>query len=288
MSASVVVLGSANLDQVLQVDSLPAPGETVLATGLTHAPGGKGLNQATASARAGAATAFVGAVGADAFGDTLVGWLHDEGVDTSAVRRAVEPTGTALVMVDRQGENSIVVAPGANSTLRELGDEEHRLVRAADTLVMQCEVPVGILLAAAKVARRVVLNAAPATALPDELLDRVDVLVVNQQEAVALAGGDPVDVVGALAARVRDVVITLGPDGAVWAGESGSGRCPAPTVVPVDSTGAGDAFVGYLAAALTGGLGWPNAISQAVRAGSLAVTRPGAGPAIPRLADLSS
>jgi ribokinase len=288
MSGSVVVLGSANLDQVLRVESLPAPGETVLATGLTQAPGGKGLNQATACARAGAATAFVGAVGADGFGDTLLGWLDDEGVDTAAVRRTAEPTGTALVVVDRAGENSIVVAPGANSTMRELGGEEQRRIRDADTLVMQCEVPVGILLAAAKVGRRVVLNAAPATPLPEELLALVDVLVVNSHEAVALVGGHEPDLAAALATRVRDVVVTLGSQGAVWAGESGSGGCAAPSVVAVDTTGAGDAFVGYLAAALSAGVAWPEAIGRAVRAGSLAVTRPGAAPAIPRLAELAT
>jgi ribokinase len=287
MSPSVVVLGSANLDQVLRVESLPRPGETVLATDLRHAPGGKGLNQATACARAGAPTTFLGAVGADGFGDTLVGWLADEGVDTSAVRRTEEPTGTALVMVDRSGENSIVVAPGANATLHELGDDEQRRIRAADTLVMQCEVPVGILLAAARLGRRVVLNAAPATPLPDDLLDHVDVLVVNRHEAVALAGGDAPDLARVLASRVRNVVITLGPEGATWAGESGVGSCPAPTVAPVDTTGAGDTFVGYLAASLTAGLDWSDAIGRAVRAGALAVTRPGAAPAVPRAAELT-
>jgi ribokinase len=281
MGGSVVVLGSANVDQVLQVEALPRPGETALAKAASQFVGGKGLNQATACARAGAATSFLGAVGMDGSGDTVMRWLESEEIDASLLRREHGATGAAYVMVDSAGENLIVVAPGVNETLSTLTVSEEERIRSASILVLQCEVPISILGAAAAIGRRVILNAAPVTRIPAHVLDNVDVLVVNEHEARALAGDDVPDLAHALAARVRDVVITLGPKGAVWAGESGLGDCPAPPMNVVDTTGAGDAFVGYLAASLTAGLSWPDTIARAVRAGSLAVTRRGAAHAVP-------
>jgi len=290
MAGPIVVLGSANVDQTLSVASLPGPGETILATGAIQSMGGKGLNQATACARAGADTTFLGAVGKDGFGDQVMGWLDSEGIDASLVRREHGPTGAAYVVVDDDGENLIVVAPGVNATLTSLTPAEQERVRSAWMLVLQCEVPVAVLQEAAELGPRVILNAAPAARLPGDLLDHVDVLVVNEHEARALAGDDAPDLAQALTASVRDVVITLGAEGVLWAGESGRGHCPAPQVDVVDTTGAGDAFVGYLAASLTASLtaghSWPDAIARAVRAGSLTVTRPGAASAIPMAAEV--
>ncbi|MBA3309818.1 MAG: ribokinase [Nocardioidaceae bacterium] len=292
MTWDVVVLGSANLDLVYDVAQLPAPGETVLASAQGRHPGGKGLNQAVAAARAGARTGFVAAVGRDEAGDELVAAMTDAGLGVSLVRRVEQPSGTALITVQSDGENSIVVAPGANGTLEGLTPNERDAVAAASVLVAQLEVPVAVVAEAAGVAREagatVVLNAAPARPLDDSLLSCVDVLVVNEGEARALAGThaastDGVHVLGkALAERVETVVVTLGADGAAWfrRGADG-GRSPGLRAELVDTTGAGDAFTGALAAGLAGGLDIAEAVERGVVAGAISVETAGAVPSIP-------
>jgi ribokinase len=286
MAALVVVLGSANLDQMLVLDRFPRPGETLLAASSARHVGGKGLNQATSSARAGSPTSFIGAVGDDSFGDQLADWLRAEHVDTALLRRMPTASGTAVVLVDGRGENSIVVAAGANATLETLTGADEEMIRSAAVLALQCEVPASVLSAAAQAASatatRVILNAAPVVELPDALIAHVDVLVVNEHEARALgASGPRQDLARGLAGRVADAIVTLGAEGAVWAGRSGAGRCRAPVVPSVDTTGAGDTFVGYLAAGLSTGMEWPGAIRRAVTAAALAVQRPGGAPAVP-------
>ncbi|CAN5893583.1 ribokinase [soil metagenome] len=286
MHVDVAVLGSANLDQVLRVATIPAPGETVLATGQDRHAGGKGLNQAVAAVRAGATTAMIAALGHDDAGDELLAAMHADGIDTAAVRRVDEPSGAALIVVADSGENAIVVAPGANAVMTELRALGRETIADAAVLVAQLEGPVAGVAEAAEAARAngttVLLNAAPAQPLDDELLRLVDVLVVNEHEAVALGGaGDPVDAAVALTDRVRAVVVTLGADGAAHVDADGLTRTPGVPADAVDTTGAGDTFVGVLAAALATGSAIDVAVRRAVTAGALSVETAGAVPSIP-------
>jgi ribokinase len=299
VKSDVVVLGSANLDLVYGVERIPRPGETVLAGSQARHPGGKGLNQAVAAARSGAATAFVGAVGADEAGSFLIETMTDAGLDVSLLRRVDEPTGTASIAVDAGGENAIVVAAGANSTMTRLSDAERAAIEQARVLAMQLEIPLSIVAEAARVGRAagtvVLLNAAPAQPLSDALLDAVDVLVVNELEAMIVAGRDDatgvdggVSIGRRLAGRARTVVVTLGERGARWLGAEGEDVVPAPSADVVDTTGAGDAFAGVLAAGVSEGLAWPQAVRRAVVAGAIAVESAGAVPSIPTRAQIDA
>jgi len=312
---SVVVVGSANLDLVYRVKRIPGGGETVLATGRSQHPGGKGENQAIAAARAGADTRFVVALGADQAGEHIASTLRDAHV-TGDFRRSKKATGTALITVDERGENTIVVDPGANATLTKLDEAESAAVRAARVVLLQLEIPLTAVLQAAELAAasgaRVVLNAAPTTTLPDGLLGFVDVLVVNEHEAAELvpmlprsitrsggeaadrgvgpagdAAADPAagDAARALLAGVPAVVVTLGGAGclvgSVVAGSPQVEPVPARRVTPVDTTGAGDTFCGALAASLDAGFSLLEAARFATAAAGLAVQRQGAVPSIP-------
>jgi len=270
---SVVVVGSGNLDLVSQVERIPAPGETVLSTGFATHAGGKGNNQATAAARAGARTTFVGAFGDDDHGARLRASLTADGVRL-LVRTSDEPTGTALITVSARGENSIVVNPGANATLLGLSEVERAAVADASVVLMQLEIPLDTVTDAARTARgTVILNAAPARPLPHALLTDVDLLVVNEHEATLL--GDLLDVVPA-------VVVTLGADGAlIRTSDAEPVRVPGIPVDVVDTTGAGDTFCGALAARLDDGVALEPAVRFATAAAALSVRRAGAVPAIP-------
>ena len=288
----VTVLGSANLDEVVRVARLPAPGETVLALGRDRLPGGKGLNQAVAAARAGARTAFVAAVGRDPAADLLLATLHDAGVDTAAVRRSGPATGTALVMVQESGENSIVVDAAANDDVR-LDGTARAAVEGARVLLAQLEVPIAVVAEGAAAARdagtTVVLNAAPARDLPDSLLALVDVLVVNESEALSLSGApDVVAALPALADRVPAVVVTLGAAGARWTSAAGDGTAPGLAVSVVDTTGAGDCFCGVLAATLAAGSSLGEAVRVGIAAASLSVERAGAAVSMPSRAEIAA
>jgi ribokinase len=267
------VVGSTNVDLVLQVPSLPRAGETLLGAAARREAGGKGANQAVALARLGAAVSFVSAVGTDADGDWSLEQLQAEGVDVAAVARVDAPTGLAVVMVDAVGENSIVVSPGANALVAA------PTALAADVLLLSLEVPLETVAAAAAVGRRagvpVVLNAAPAAALPAALLDDVDVLVVNENEWEAL--GRPTD---------GRVVVTLGAAGCRVLEEGRSVDVPAVPVDVVDTTGAGDCFAAALALGIGSGQPLVEAVPLAVRAAALSVTKPGARGGLPRLADV--
>lgn len=291
MSASLIVLGSANTDYTVVVDRHPLPGETLLGRDLIVATGGKGANQALAAARAGAMPVFVGAVGDDAGGRAMLDALGSGGVDVSSVARLTDaPTGVALITVSRDGENTIVVAPGANGRL----DADAVVTTIADlagpgtVLLSQLEVPLDVVHAAARAVAtaggRLVLNLSPARDVPEDLLALCDPLVVNESEARATGGASATDEAGAedtaqtLATRCRSVVVTLGGDGAVWSDGSQTGRIHAPAVEVVDTTGAGDAFVGALAAALSDGRPLVDAVETGVAAGSAAVQWLGAQP----------
>ncbi|MFE7505811.1 ribokinase [Promicromonospora sp. NPDC057488] len=295
MSGTVVVVGSANVDLVVDVPRHPAGGETILGGDLRRTPGGKGANQAVAAARAGGAdTTFVGALGRDESAELLLASLGGAGVRTDTLDRVDAPTGTALITVSPDGENAIVVAPGANSHVR-VGAAQARRIAAADVVLAQLEIPLDTVIAAARERRDgalFVLNAAPSRDLPGALWEQVDVLVVNEHEAADLAGvgaASPEALAAALLERVPAVVITLGAQGSLVARRGDEAiRVPAAEVAAVDTTGAGDTYCGVLAAALAGsGLaGLARAARLAGAAGALAVTRPGAQDAVPDAADV--
>jgi ribokinase len=287
---TVTVLGSLNEDLSLPVARLPGRGETVVGGDVERAPGGKGANQAAAAARLGAAVAMVGRVGDDDAGRRQIAALARLGVDVSGIGIvAGVPTGTATIPVEEgTGENLIVVAPGANGRVGP-DDAASDAVRDAAVLLLQLEVPPAAVEAAASAARgTVVLTPAPARPLPRQLLDRVDVLVPNEHELVALAGAavrprTPAE----LAGLVRGVtgaaaVVTLGERGALLVPAEGPAVLQAPPpVTPVDTTGAGDCLCGALAQALAEGAPLTDAVPWAVTAAALSTTGPGARGALP-------
>lgn len=277
----VCVLGSANLDLVATVERLPGPGETVSGEGYAEYPGGKGLNQAVAAARCGASTAFVGAVGRDAAADTLLQVMERERIDNRWVARVDAPTGRALIGVAADGENSIIVVPGANGTVAV----EASSTPVARVLLAQLEVPVAAVRAAFVAARArgtlTVLNPAPAQVLDDELLRCCDLVVPNEHEAELLGGVEHLLSLGA-----RAVVVTQGARGATL--HTAAAAAPiAPFVVEaVDTTAAGDTFCGALCARLATGEALLPALRFGTAAGALCTTRRGAVPSIPSLAEV--
>ncbi|ROQ57251.1 ribokinase [Rathayibacter sp. PhB152] len=297
-SMSLVVLGSANLDHVHRVARIPAPGETVLALDSRTFPGGKGLNQAVAAARTVAGSSFVTSLGRDAAGDELAGLLAEEPLQLHA-RRGDERTGTAQITVDDSGENAIVVDSGANAAFTDLTAAEEALIAGASALLLQLEIPVPTVLAAARAGRAAgtttILNAAPIGPLPEELLAELDVLIVNEHEARELgaergiAAADDTALAVALTALVPVVLVTLGADGVVVAVRDREPvRAPAFRVSVVDTTGAGDTFCGVFAARLAAGgerLDDPAALVELVRwataAAAISVTRAGAAVSTP-------
>jgi ribokinase len=298
----LIVVGSANVDYVIRVPTLPAAGQTLLGGPLRILPGGKGMNQAVASSRMGAEVRFVGSVGADPDGQLLLAALAVEGIGTDDVKiTSAERTGLAIVSVLPSGENTITVVPGANSVLDAAAVQRvvQAAVRPGDLVVVQCEIPVPAICSAVATATaggaRVVINLAPYTALPEPTLRAADPLVVNEVEAADL-GGEPVATVdeamiaaAVLASRARSVVLTLGSRGACWAAAGTVQHVPAPTVTEVvDTTGAGDAFVGALAARLADGAGLADAVSLAVEIAAVSVTRPGAQTSYPRRDEIAS
>ncbi len=286
--ARVVVVGSINMDVVAHAGHHPAAGETVLGTALSFFPGGKGANQAVAAARLAAPTELVGRVGTDAFADLLLAFLTGEKVGTGGVRQLPDvATGTAVIVVDEAGDNTIVVVPGANSAMT-IAEADAVAVEVDDIVVAQYELPLDVVYGALSRAKRngarTILNPAPAQASPAELLRLADFLVVNESElAFFTDSGD----LGALRQRPDQVVIaTLGPRGATALIGQERVQVQGRSVPVVDTTGAGDCFVGALAAALCSWAEVDEAIHFANLAASLAVQRPGAGSGMPRLADI--
>ncbi|MFD9729819.1 ribokinase [Streptomyces sp. NPDC059072] len=284
---AITVLGSTNMDLVAYVPKAPRLGETVTGRAFRTVPGGKGANQAVAAARSGGEVVMIGAVGADEFGVRLRSALASAGVETAGLRTVEGASGTAHITVDDEGGNSIIVIPGANALLTglEAGDEA-RIARAG-SLLLQLELPLSAVLAGALCARahgvRTVLTPAPVQPLPAELLAAVDLLVPNEHEAAALTGlTDPVQAAGALLDDVPEVVITVGAAGVLYAAR---GRepltVPAPRVRAVDTTAAGDTFVGALVVALGEGRPVPEALRWASYAAALSVQRPGAQDSMP-------
>lgn len=298
--AGVFVVGSINQDYVLRLERRPEPGETVTDAELALFPGGKGANQAVAAARllGKGRVSMLGRVGDDAAGPRLVENLRDNGVDTTHVA-LVEgvPSGSAFITVTPDGENAIAVSPGAN---RRFGPDEVDAsaegLRNASVLVAQMEVGIEAIQRAATIVTgaggRVLLNLAPVRAAPSSLLSLLDPLVVNEHEAAFLLGEDPErgpERTGRalISLGPRSAVVTLGAGGAALATPEGSAVYPAPEVEPVDTTGAGDAFAGALAARLAEGDSLAEAVPYAVRAGAMAVAREGAQGAMPYREELA-
>ncbi|GKQ38119.1 ribokinase [Streptomyces sp. A012304] len=283
----IVVLGSTNMDLVAYVEKPPQRGETVTGREFRTVPGGKGANQAIAAAHAGADVSMIGAVGNDAFGTRLRSTLEHSGVDTDHLRTVEGPSGTAHIVVDDEGGNAIVVVPGANGTVDHLAPGDDVLIASADALLLQLEVPLAAVVAGARAARahgvRTILTPAPAQPLPPELLGHTDLLVPNEHEAAALTGRtDPREAALALLDSVPEVVVTLGAAGSLYAARGTEPlTVPAPRVTAVDSTGAGDTFVGALAVALGEGRPVREALSWAAAAAALSVQRPGASASMP-------
>lgn len=267
-TARIVVLGSINMDLTCRTDRLPRPGETLLGTAFATAPGGKGANQAIAAAKAGARTTFLGATGDDAFAVDLRRALTDAHVDDSLLRTVPGPSGIAAITVDQHGENTIVVVPGANSSMTELTEGELSTIAQADILLCQLEIPIVTVTAAFEHARAhgvmTVLNPSPVQSLPDALVAATDVLIVNESEESA---------VGDAARSIETVVTTLGASGARMHGPH-SFATEAPVVDAIDTTGAGDAFAGAMSAAWHRGP--QHAVAWACAAGAWAASRAGA------------
>lgn len=303
MSGRVIVVGSVNVDLVVVVDRLPAAGETVIGGRFERHHGGKGGNAAVAAARLGASVAFVGAVGADAFGAEARAALEAEGIDVSAViELADQPTGVALILVDRDGENEIAVAGGANAALSSVQVRAalKRLeLTAADVVLVGHEIRTGATHEALRIGRgakaTTVLNPAPASGLPTTTLALADVVTPNRGELETLAGP------GVPAARARELVrrkdrrdasraalVSLGAGGALLVSGGRATTIKAPGVVVVDTVGAGDTLNGALAAGLAAGLDLATASHRAVVAASLAVTRAGARDGMPSATELEA
>lgn len=290
----ICVIGSVNMDLVIGTPRFPAPGETIIGGPFAQHPGGKGANQAVAAARLGAEVSMIGAVGQDGHGERLNTLLAADCIDTTRVaKQEGSVTGVALITVDAQGENTIIVTPGANAAVTPHHvDDAEPLIAQADCVVMQLEVPIESVLAGASVAHRVgtrcVLNAAPSQDLPDELLSLLEVLIVNRGEAAALAGMPCDTNVDEMAAALisrgpRMCVITLGADGALAYDGRRLVRQAVFEATPVDTTAAGDAFVGGFAVAVSSGALINDALAWGCAAGALATTCAGAQPSLPTL-----
>ncbi|CAL9415552.1 ribokinase [Streptomyces sp. enrichment culture] len=290
----IAVLGSTNMDLVAYVEKAPQRGETVTGREFRTIPGGKGANQAIAAAHAGATVSMIGAVGNDSFGAKLRSTLEHSGVETDSLRTVEGPSGTAHIVVDDEGGNAIVVIPGANGTVDHLSPGDEGLIANADALLLQLEIPLPGVLAGARAARahgvRTVLTPAPAQPLPAELLSAVDLLVPNEHEAATLTGRtDARSAALALLEQVPEVVVTLGSAGCLYAARGADPvTVPAPQVTAVDSTGAGDTFVGTLAVALGEGRPMPDALRWAAGAAALSVQRAGATTSMPYRSEIDA
>jgi len=296
LKTEIAVVGSANLDLVVDVSRVPLVGETVLGGDLRRIPGGKGANQAVAAARLGRSVAFVGRLGSDEAGVMLRAALDADGIDTShALDTTAVPSGVALISVQSDGDNSIVVSPGANARLSV--DDVRRaqtVLTDAKATLLQLEVPTDAVATAAEMATgTVILNPAPAPpgGLPERLLSNVDVLVPNQTELAEIAGfGGPVDASRA-ADLARDlscpaVVVTLGAEGALVIEGREITLVAAPTVCPLDTTAAGDSFCAALGDAIVRGLNLVEATRWAVRVGAATTLRAGAQTSLPTAAEV--
>ncbi len=289
MHGHIAVVGSLNRDTVVQVERLPAPGETVMGRSVSQHRGGKGANQAVAAARLGREVALIGKVGADSDGTGYLRALVQEGIDVQSVQVDIDvPTGQAFIMLDRDGENSIAVVAGANGRMSVEDVARAAQLDGAKIVLAQLEVPLDAVKAAARLTTGTfILNPAPVQPLGPELLSLVDVLVVNRSELAQLAGQPEPTRAAQVIAQARAlktggaVVATLGASGAVVVADGVVTEIASPTVEAVDTTGAGDAFCGGLADGLARGLVIEDAVRWATAVGAVATTKLGAQTALP-------
>jgi ribokinase len=292
--AAVCVLGSANMDLVVTVERAPGPGETVIGHEFAQIPGGKGANQALAAARAGGEVRMMGAIGNDAFGSRMRAALEADGVDTTGLLVVDEPTGTAHVIVDADGENSIVVVSGANGMVGSLSDEHRAAISESDVLLLQLELPLEVVEEAATWGAaqggRVVLTPGPAQPLPAGLLAAVDLLVPNEHESSLLTGeSDPRKAAEVLLSQgVGAVAVTLGRRGCLYADSSQVLQVPAIELTAVDTTAAGDTFVAALTVALAEGGTVRRSLQWATAAAALCVQRLGASTSMPHRREIDA
>jgi ribokinase len=287
----ISVFGSANMDLVAYTARAPRRGETVTGRTFATIPGGKGANQATAAARAGADVAFFGAVGDDAFGPVMRRGLESAGVDVRGLRTVPGSSGIAQIVVDDDGANSIIVIPGANGAVAGASAEDLEVIDRSDALLLQLELPMAAVVATARASRApVVLTPSPVQELPRDLLDAVTLIVPNEHEARAITGlSDPEQALGALLERVPEVVVTLGSEGALYGSRDGERlRVPAVPVRAVDTTAAGDTFVGALCVARAEGRPQAEALRFAATAAALSVQREGASTSMPARAEIDA
>jgi len=295
----IAVVGSLNMDIVVKVDHMPKVGETIMGHGLAYIPGGKGANQACAAGRLGGNAVMLGKVGGDQFGDALVANLAAAGVETGRIQRSRQPTGTALITVNNQGNNSIVVAPGANSDCDiAYADACRDVWEAADVVMLQMEIPheavYHLVREAKKAGKTVILNPAPAVRqFPDALYSDIDYITPNETELEILTGmevGTPEEIAAAADSLLRKgagrVLVTCGPMGALLAGRQGWKLYGVADVKVVDTTAAGDTFNAAFAVALTEGRSEAEAVAFANKAATLAVIREGAQISIPSRDDV--
>lgn len=301
-SGKIMVIGSSNTDMTVFTQRHPEPGETVLGGHFRMGAGGKGANQAVAARRLGGDVSFVCKVGPDLFGDNAIRHYRDEGLDVSGVMRSDSPSGVALITVDASGENSIVVASGANADITVEDIESIRgQIEQASILLLQLEIPVPAVSRAAEIAHRagvyVILNPAPACSLPEDIFDCISLIIPNRTEMHMLTGYEPSDAESADAAfkkmhsmGIRDIILTLGSEGCIVDQQDRSERIaiPARKVKAVDTTGAGDTFCGALCVALSEGGNLVEAAEFATCAAALAVQRPGAQESAPCRSDVMS
>ncbi|MBI9048902.1 MAG: ribokinase [Anaerolineaceae bacterium] len=296
MMKSIVVLGSINTDLILQCDHLPVPGETILSADLQNAGGGKGANQAVAMARLGADVAMVGMVGMDGYGDQHISAFKHEGMNTTYVYKLPKaPTGTAIILLDDQGQNSIVVSPGANMHLTQKEvTSANELFHAGAILVMQLEIPIRTVEFAAQLAKQrnmqIIFNPAPAQMLSDGLISMIDYLILNETEMEIISGqkmnneGEAVQFAKKwIAQGVKGIILTLGAKGAWFVSVDEEFFMPPFHVEALDTTAAGDAFVGAFTKAIAEGLSHVEAMRFAAATAALAVTQLGAQPSLPTL-----
>jgi ribokinase len=290
----ITVIGSINMDLIANTPRLPQPGETVSGTDFATAQGGKGANQALAAQRAGAMVKMCGAVGSDAFAGEALALLDQAGADLTSVRRIDGATGTATILVGGDGENMIVVIPGANGTVTANNAEQAVAGMAqTDTLVLQMEIPEAAIEAALKAARskgvRTVLNIAPLTDAVERLAPLADIVIANETEFARLSGR-PADTLASARVELEALhgktgqclIVTLGGDGVLWARDGKIEHVASLKITPVDTVGAGDTFCGYLAQGLDAGMDFAASVRRAAAAGALACLTPGAQPSIPR------
>lgn len=293
MTKQIIVIGSSNTDMVVKSKTLPRPGETILGGTFLMNAGGKGANQAVAAARLGGNVTFVAKLGEDIFGEESIAGFKKENINTDYVfTDAAAPSGTALIMVNEEGENCIVVAPGANAQLLPADIVQVNTLGEAAVVLMQLETPMETIEAVAKITKgnnqKMIINPAPAQPLGDELLNGLFLMTPNETEAALLTGITVTDETTASAAAdiflqkgVKNVIITMGKQGAYFQNSELRFSVAAPEVKAIDTTAAGDTFSGAMAVALTENMPWQQAVTFAVKAASIAVTRMGAQASVP-------